>query len=166
MKRCTLIAFALVLSLFAWQPSADAYWGAFGGFGGYGGYNLGYGYGFGGRPEYWQSAYNSRVPPYFSLYPPVYYSGKIVRIPFGASPWAYPQGQPWGPTYSGYSAPAAPAVADYASASSPGALIANEHFVPTESEGQLPAPMKDARHTRGVMIENPFYRSPSHVAER
>jgi hypothetical protein len=50
-----------------------------------------YGGGFGawyGLPTMWQDSYNGRTPPYFAVHPPVYYSGEIVRIPYGASPWA------------------------------------------------------------------------------
>lgn len=50
------------------------------------------GYGFG-----WQSGYGQGVfpgygprPPYFALYPPVYYNHEIVRRPMGQSPFAYP----------------------------------------------------------------------------
>ena len=61
------------------QQSAHAYWG----FGG--GYGTNY-YGY-GLPMGWYTGVNSRVPPYFSLHPPVYYSGQITRIPYGASPF-------------------------------------------------------------------------------
>lgn len=31
-------------------------------------------------------------PPYFALYPPVYYSDQIIRRPYGVSPFAAPAG--------------------------------------------------------------------------
>ena len=56
----------------------------------YGGFGYGGGWG-------WQSGYGQGVfpgygprPPYFALYPPVYYSHEIVRRPVGPSPFAYP----------------------------------------------------------------------------
>jgi hypothetical protein len=53
-----------------------------------------------GAPGYWPwfsgSVYTSHVrglPPYFSLYPPVYYSYPVPRT-YGYSPFAYPLGTP------------------------------------------------------------------------
>lgn len=45
---------------------------------------------------YWGGIYGSGVrglPPYFSLYPPVYYSYPVPRT-YGYSPFAYPPGTP------------------------------------------------------------------------
>lgn len=52
----------------------------------------GYGFGGWGQPNYGQGIYQgtSRIPPYFALHPPVYYSHEIVRRPMGMSPFAYP----------------------------------------------------------------------------
>ena len=66
------------------------------------------GYGFG-----WQSGYGQGVfpgygprPPYFALYPPVYYSHQIVRRPMGPSPFAYPSWYtPSQPMAAAHSAP-------------------------------------------------------------
>lgn len=52
----------------------------------------GFGYGGWGQANYGQGIYQgtSRIPPYFALHPPVYYSHEIVRRPMGMSPFAYP----------------------------------------------------------------------------
>ncbi len=50
-------------------------------------YGAGPGYWY-GVPTMWQYSYNGRTPPYFAVHPPVYYSGEIVRIPYGGAPWA------------------------------------------------------------------------------
>jgi len=71
------------------------------GYGGYGGW---------GQQGYGQGIYSgtNRVPPYFALHPPVYYSHEIIRRPMGASPFAYPS---WytPPSYAGEMAAAQPA---------------------------------------------------------
>jgi hypothetical protein len=49
----------------------------------------GWGFGYG-----WRSIYQTQElenVPYFSLYPPVYYSYPVART-YGYSPWAYPPG--------------------------------------------------------------------------
>jgi|KBSSwiStaDraftv2_1062776.scaffolds.fasta_scaffold2077265_1 hypothetical protein len=70
----------------------------------------GYGYGGWGQMGYGQGIYNgmNRVPPYFALHPPVYYSHDIIRRPMGNSPYAYPS---WNSPAMGQAdaAPAAPA---------------------------------------------------------
>ena len=63
------------------SSTAQAQWGFGGGFG-YGG-GLGFGGGFA------NGAYTLEPPPYFSLFPPVYYS-HITPRPYGFSPFAYP----------------------------------------------------------------------------
>ncbi len=53
------------------------------------------GYGCGGWNSYYGYNYNHsgfERPPYFALYPPVYYSDQIVRRPMGISPFAAPPG--------------------------------------------------------------------------
>src|SRR4030095_8260740 len=74
------------LLLLAIVPSnANAYWGNYGyGFGypwGNGSFN-GYNYGWDYVP----------APPYFSIYPPVYYSPQITARHYGASPFAWYSG--------------------------------------------------------------------------
>lgn len=65
------------------------------------GIGLGFGYlygGYGGFNNLTYRAYNG-TPPYFSLYPPVYYGQRYTR-PYGVSPFAsWPQLQP-NPSYA------------------------------------------------------------------
>lgn len=53
-----------------------------------GGFGLGYGF-FGGGP--YNNQYDVGPLPYYSLYPPVYYSQPVPRT-YGYSPFAYPPG--------------------------------------------------------------------------
>lgn len=71
-------ALAAILLPVAAQAQSPFY-----GYGGYGGW---------GQMGYGQGIYNgtNRVPPYFALHPPVYYSHEIIRRPMGVSPFAYP----------------------------------------------------------------------------
>ncbi len=51
--------------------------------------------GFGGFTDFYGFNYNRagfERPPYFALFPPVYYSNEIVRRPIGVSPFAVPPG--------------------------------------------------------------------------
>ena len=77
--RARLCGAVLVLGLLsAMSSSAHAQWGGWGG--GYlGSFGLPY------------NAYVLDAPPYFSIYPPVYYSHPVPR-PYGFSPFAYPPG--------------------------------------------------------------------------
>jgi len=78
------IAVSLALLLFAALPNAaSAYW-PYLGYGGYGGY--GYGWGFNQATNYVPS------PPYYAIYPPVYYSHQITARHYGASPFAWSPG--------------------------------------------------------------------------
>ena len=70
---------AAVAALLLTVPStASAYWGY-----GFGGYPWGYG------PAYTQSTGYVPPPPYFAVYPPVYYSSHITARHYGASPYAW-----------------------------------------------------------------------------
>ncbi|MDX1947321.1 MAG: hypothetical protein SFU86_18110 [Pirellulaceae bacterium] len=84
-RRLSLAAAALLLLVA--PASAHAYWPYLGGYGG-GPWSYGY---FGGYPFSSGAGYNS-PPPYFSIYPPVYYSHQITARPYGASPYAWPPG--------------------------------------------------------------------------
>ena len=66
-------------------PAAYAQYGL-GGFGLGGGISSGWGVGY---YNYGGGAYQR--PPYYALYPPVYYSHPVAR-PYGYSPFAYPPG--------------------------------------------------------------------------
>jgi hypothetical protein len=75
---------SLVLFVLALAPStASAYWPYFG-YGGWGGgpWGYNYNYGVGYVPP----------PPYYAIYPPVYYSPHINARHYGASPYAWPAG--------------------------------------------------------------------------
>jgi hypothetical protein len=81
---------AFALLLLALPATASAYWPY-------------YGYGFGGHPAGFGGGYYTNMyyqydrgyvppPPYFSVYPPVYYSPHITMRHYGASPYAWPAG--------------------------------------------------------------------------
>jgi hypothetical protein len=148
MIRRALLVVA-VLAVLAVQTPAQAQWGMGGGLG-YGGFGTSY---FGnGLPAGWYTGVQGRMPPYFALHPPVYYSGQIVRIPYGASPFA----NPWG----NYPAPASilPPPAPAPAGGNESRSIENPFFKPRELAAR-PSP------ELGVMIENPYYR-PEGLAAR
>ena len=97
----------------------------------------GMGYGGWGQGNYGQGYYSgaNRVPPYFALHPPVYYSHEIIRRPMGASPFAYP---------SWYAPPSSQAVAS-APYQAPQPLMVENPYVKAKS----PAPAN-------ASIEQPF----------
>jgi len=131
---CGLGALALLLGM---TSAASAQWG----FGGYGG-GYGYGYGFG-------EAYSMNPPPYFAMFPPVYYSG-ITPRPYGFSPFAYPPGvmtpQPSVVSTGGYRRYARRPVASRASTASaprPAPVIIENPFVLPAAE--RPSRLSDGR---------------------
>ena len=77
MFRKILLASALALLALA-PSSASAYW-PYAGYGGYGNY----GWGFNQATNY------VPAPPYYAIYPPVYYSSQITARHYGASPYAW-----------------------------------------------------------------------------
>lgn len=84
MNRLLLIAVAAVVASFSIADQAQAQMGA----------NCG---GFQGlyANNFWGFDYNRagfERPPYFALFPPVYYNDQIVRRPMGVSPFAAPPG--------------------------------------------------------------------------
>jgi hypothetical protein len=80
-KLCLISTVALLLTA---SSSANAFWPYAGYGGGFGGY--GYGWGFGAPTDY------VSAPPYYAIYPPVYYSSRITARPYGASPFAWQGG--------------------------------------------------------------------------
>jgi hypothetical protein len=76
---------AVAALLLAVPSSASAYWPYYGGFG----YPWGCGYGYGYTANY--GGYIP-APPYYSVFPPVYYSSHITKRHYGASPYAWPAG--------------------------------------------------------------------------
>jgi hypothetical protein len=125
-----------------------------------------------GYTNLWQHTYTGRTPPYFAVHPPVYYSGAIVRIPYGHSPWA---------TWSAASpaAPRAAAAMEFAPAVAPAVaseapvMLKNPHFgKPTASRLQPSAqPLRlnvsaPIEQVRGEWITNPFVSGTDRVAAR
>ena len=78
--RCFASLAVLLLSI---PSAASAYW-PYGGYMGWG--QSGYGLGFNYASNYVPS------PPYYAIYPPVYYSQQITARHYGASPFAWPAG--------------------------------------------------------------------------
>jgi hypothetical protein len=78
------VCLAAVAALLLVVPSsASAYWPYYGGFGGPWGYGYGYTSNYGGYIP---------APPYYSVFPPVYYSSQITKRHYGASPYAWQPG--------------------------------------------------------------------------
>ena len=129
------LTLSLVLLVFAALPSvASAYW-PYLGYGGYGAY--GYGWGFNQATNYVPS------PPYYAIYPPVYYSHQITARHYGASPFAWTPGmEPI--TYTG----------EPAMAASPEPQIIENPYVTTKSASkQASAAEKVAEPLK---MDNPF----------
>ena len=82
MKRFLLVCVAMVAASTFGISTASAQGGV--GCGGCGGFNNQYGY------DYNRAGFER--PPYFALFPPVYYSDQVVRRPMGVSPFAAPPG--------------------------------------------------------------------------
>lgn len=134
-----VLSVAALLSLLSLPVAAQAYWP----FGGYYGWE-----GWGGRYQYYSTTYND-LQPYYSVYPPVYYSPYITARPYGASPYAWPAGfSPMTTVSRGYARP-----------SSPPLMIVNPYV-----EGAVapaPAPAQESRSatpatTVPVSIQNPY----------
>jgi hypothetical protein len=91
MVRNVVFGIVAALALAAAPATSEAGWGY-----GYGGYGCGgYGGGFCDYQSLWGNPYvysqgGSYIPPYFSIYPPVYYSPHIIMRPYGHSPYAFP----------------------------------------------------------------------------
>lgn len=152
MIRRVLIAVAL-LAVLAVQSPAQAQWGC--GLGGYGMNAYGY-----GMPVGWYTGVQGRMPPYFALHPPVYYSGEIIRIPYGASPFACPWGVCPGVPVTAEPTPAA--VEPEPVNIKPMAeltMIENKFYKP-----DLNRQRKQASNEQGKMIANPYYQARTKLA--
>jgi hypothetical protein len=161
MIRRVLFAVAL-LAVLAVQNPAQAQWGM-----GCGGYGLG-GYGFNaygyGMPVGWYTGVQGRMPPYFALHPPVYYSGEIVRIPYGASPFACPWGVCPGLPVGSTAAPVEAAPEPQGVNIRPMAeltMIENKFYKPDPARVA-----KKARAEAGQMILNSHYRAAKKLAAK
>lgn len=117
-KLCLVGLVALVLGLASSQAHAQQAWGG------------GFGYGY-GMPY---NLYGMEHIPYYSLYPPVYYSYPVPRT-YGYSPFAYPPGT---------MTPDVPAAEPK--------LMLNP-FVPRRQTEQ---PAKDQTASQPLRIRNPF----------
>lgn len=129
MFRKILLASALALLALA-PSSASAYW-PYLGYGGYGGYGNGWGFN--------QATNYVPAPPYYSIYPPVYYSSQITARHYGSSPFA------WGPgmqpiTYAAQPAP--PATPE-----------------PEMIENPFVSSNKNTNKQVSTIIENPYVKS-------
>jgi hypothetical protein len=124
-----------------------------------GGWSCTHGNPFGWTPS-WNYNVNNRLPPYFAVHPPVYYSGVIVRIPYGNSPFM-------GGAANNYVAPPA-AVITIPGSNMAGMEIANPHYAAGAARSApLPAPVQGAGMSNpGIMIANPFYRRDEKVAAK
>jgi len=131
------LALSLVVLAFAALPSAaSAYW-PYLGYGGYGGY--GYGWGFNQATNYVPS------PPYYAIYPPVYYSHQITARHYGASPFAWTPGmEPI--TYVGEAAMMAP----------PEPQVIDNPYVTTKTTSKQTAVEK---RVEPLKMDNPFVAS-------
>lgn len=158
MIRRVLIAIAL-LAVLAVQTPAQAQWGCGIGGCGVGGYGY-YGYGI---PVSWV---HGRVPPYFALHPPVYYSGDIIRIPYGASPFAYPWGVAHGmPATSVPAEPAAKEPEPVVIAPTAELVMIENQFYKRPAGGKAPALKSQANNEQGQVIVNPYYRARPKLAQ-
>ena len=82
MKRIEAVA-SVLLAIGLWAAAGDAAKAQVGGA------PMALGYGFFGNGLY--GLMNSESPPYYAMFPPVYYSQPVAR-PYGYSPFAYPPG--------------------------------------------------------------------------
>ncbi len=114
--------------------SAKAQWGWGGGWGLGGGFGIAAG------------AYTLNPPPYFSMFPPVYYSHPTPR-PYGFSPYAYPG---FMPTPERIRMPSTP-------------------WVPNVRRQVAPRPASEQTAAKPVIIKNPFVlpeaERPTHFAD-
>ena len=161
----TALLLAVLCAGVLFQRPANAHWGNWG----YGTNYYGYGLAAG-----WYTGVNDRVPPYFALHPPVYYSGEIVRVPYGASPFA----QPWGTPGRSVATPAAatemiPAFPKKITASDASVVIENKFYLKPADKNVQHSPLRDssastasASEPRGEMIENVYYQPQARVASR
>jgi hypothetical protein len=132
----TVCLTVVALALLSLPSSASAYWGCCGAWGG----------GYGGCGGAWGNsyAYNYGVgylppPPYYSVFPPVYYSPHITMRHYGASPYAWPAG--FSPTA-------------FAVRTQP-VMVVNAHVAPAADEA-APALSAQATAPKPLRIDNPF----------
>jgi hypothetical protein len=129
---------AAVLALVLAAPSpASAYW-PYIGYGGFGGY----GWGFNQATNYVPS------PPYYAIYPPVYYSHQLTARPYGASPYAW---------YAGMSPVTDVAMPEWTTPAEP-VMIENPFVKGSRAATKAPA---GAKAEMPLKMQNPFVASTS-----
>ena len=132
----------VALALLSLPSIASAQYGCYGGWGGCGGpwgNSYAYNYGVGYLPP----------PPYYAVFPPVYYSSHITMRHYGASPYAWPAG--FSPT-------------SFATRGPTPMLIINREVPPVEGAAPLPAaqandkanPASTITEPKPLKINNPF----------
>jgi len=133
MIRNVCLSIAVVFCLLA-PAQSDAYW-PYLGYPGYGGY--GWGWGFNQAMNY------VPAPPYYSIYPPVYYAPYITARHYGASPFAWSGGmEPI--TYTPDTEPAA----------GPDPVIIDNPFVTPKNAGAKPTSTRI--ESKPLTLANPF----------
>jgi len=137
---------AVAALLFAAPQSAEAYWPCGWGGGFYGGGS--YGFGAWNNPSYWNGGIYASPLPYYAQFPPVYYSHQITARHYGASPYAWYEGQE--PiTYVPMPDPRSVAMP---------LMIDNPYIADVKPAG---AAQSGASETTPVNIDNPFIASTS-----
>jgi hypothetical protein len=135
-NACFSLAALLLLAL---PSTSSAYWPYYGAWGG----------GPWGYPHQYAVGYVP-PPPYYSIYPPVYYSPHITMRHYGSSPYAWP---------AGFS-PTSYAVRGYAAKPAEPLMIVNPYV---QVEGAAPAPAAgaaaQAKSPAPLRIENPHVAS-------
>ena len=131
-------------SLLALPAAAQAYWPYGGGYGPWGGYAY---------DRYYSTTYND-VQPYYSVYPPVYYSPYVSMRPYGASPYAWPAGMsPVTLVARGYALPKAPTPMMVVNPYVEGAAAEPAPALPEQSGTRLPTKASP------IKIDNPHVAS-------
>jgi len=142
MVRSACLA-AVAALLLAAPQSADAYWpyGCYGG--GYGGYS----YGIWNNASFFNGGIYASPLPYYAQFPPVYYSHQITARHYGASPYAWYEGQ--APiTYVPMPAPRMAAMP----------LMVDNPYIP-DAPKPAGAAQTGTSETTPVNIDNPFVAS-------
>ena len=133
---------------------------------GYGGYGYGYGIAYGSiYGPFSQFRHRLPTPPYFSIYPPVYYGQRFER-PYGDSPFAALPQLRVGPDYVAVPKAIPRAIANPYCA--PPAAIPAEgvEAVPQEAPAgdRLETSTEAASAGRTVWVENPYAGKPAKLA--
>ena len=132
LRVCLILAVAATASLAGSSAKAQFFGGC--GFGGYG---------FGSGIPYSVNVQDS--PPYFAMYPPVYYSHPVPR-PYGFSPFAYPPGM----------------------ATPNGVVLYSSTVMPNRQARHRVKPQTTVGKTAAapLVIENPFVRKEGQLAAK